>query len=1134
VTAGGAATRQGIVRTLAGAPAFAPPSTQPGAPHGSEAPEGGRPGGAAASVTGVVARGAALECGRGSGSPVAPEGARSVSALPQLLLVALCGGYAVGAAFGWGSGQVSLFMGDFGLSVAGLLAAASCVRYARAHRGTQLGPAWLLFGLSSLMAAAGNAVWGWYEVVLHQPVPRPSAADFCFLLFAPPAIIGLLVLAKRPVTHAGWVCLGLDAWLIGGSLLTISWSLALVHTAYWEGDSVSLAALSLSYPLLDIVLVSMVLALHFRRSAAHRSAINTAIGALALTVLCDALFTSPLLREHYTSGQLLDAGWFAGSLLLAYAPWVKGERESAKGGPVRKSADAGTGPRTLVVPERETPPGADSTGTGSGTSTGTSRPIAGSLTALTPYLAAGVCTLGILYNAVSGREIDRVVLFTACTVVLALVVRQGIMLLDNISLTQELAQKENHFRSLVQGSSDVIMIASPTGMLRYVSPAAAGVYGRDGDALIGSELAALIHPEDLARVLHELRRFLATPPQQEPSTRIECRFRHGRGHWLNVESTVNRYRSGLIFNSRDVTERVRLQAQLQHNASHDPLTDLPNRALFTERVRKALVGRRGGDSEHAVLFIDLDGFKAVNDSVGHQGGDELLVAAARRLQESVRAGDTAARLGGDEFAVLILGDGNPSTHADAERELRIHEIADRLRMTLSEPYRVEGREVRVAASIGIAFAEPGISPTTLMRNADLAMYRAKQAGKARVELYAPRMQDSGQGAGGTRETHEAGEAAKRPAPAAVPQPGGEFTLLHQPVVELAGGRIAAVTAHPRRRSAQGVLFTPAEFLRAGSGGGIGDSIGGSDDAGDGSGGGLPGGAVQAGRAAETGHRLLEEAVQQAVARRGAGFPVPVSVRLPAASLTEPARGGSTVEAVLSRQELPPGSLILELTGTDSRVGLDELEARLGVLHRLGVRTALDGFGSGPLAVSALRRLPVDIVRLERGLVEGLLDSARQRKITRGLLRIAGDLGLTSVAEGVDLPEQAARLREMGCTHAQGAVFSGPLDEHRLRHALSRGVLPAPEERTPARGVPVCGRPAGATGGPATAGRSGHASAGRGGGRSVVVAGALPVRLQERRDNMPPWLVSGDMREGVEPVTRPPSPCSHAETRVPPT
>lgn len=434
------------------------------------------------------------------------------------------------------------------------------------------------------------------------------------------------------------------------------------------------AALALAYPLLDIVLVSMVLALHFRRSHVNRSGINTAIAALALTVLCDALFTSPLLRENYRSGQLLDAGWFAASLLLAYAPWGVRRLEPSAG------------------PPRAARPAV--------------RPIAGSLAALTPYLAAAVCTLGILYNVIEDRSVDRVVVFTGCTVVLALVVRQGIMLLDNIALTHELAQKENHFRSLVQGSSDVIMIAAPTGILRYVSPAAAGVYGRDADELIGSELATLIHPEDLGRVVHEVRRFLAAPPSEEPTTRIECRFRSGTGQWLNVESTVKRHQGGLIFNSRDVTERVRLQAQLQHNAEHDPLTDLPNRALFTQRVRQALGGRRAGDAGTAVLFIDLDGFKGVNDRHGHQAGDELLIQAARRLQDSVRAGDTAARLGGDEFAALILGDGSRDGPA---RELQVQEIADRLRLMLSQPYRVEGNEVRVAASIGVAFAEPGIS-----------------------------------------------------------------------------------------------------------------------------------------------------------------------------------------------------------------------------------------------------------------------------------------------------------------------------------------------------------------------------------------------------------------------------------------
>lgn len=970
--------------------------------------------------------------------PVSGGGASLVS---QLVLALVCAAYAVGSAFGWGSPRLALIMGDFGLSAAAAAAAVSCFLYAR--RRIRFRPAWLLFALSSAMASLGNLVWGWYEVVLDQEVPSPSFADLFFLCFAPPAIVGLLVLAKRPVTRAGWVCLVLDAWLIGGSLLTLSWSLALAQAARFDGPSVAHAALSLAYPLLDIALVSMVLALHFRRSTLNRSAVNTAIGALALTVCCDALFTSPLMHNSYRSGQLLDAGWFAGSLLLAYAPWGG----SGHGGPgesdghtrvvhehrpARQHPGRPGGPRPVPRQGQVPDPGQGhppASGQGHPPAPGgdhgrypVNRPITGSLAALTPYLAAAVCTLGILYNVLSGRSPDRVVLITAGAVVLALVVRQGIMLLDNITLTQELAQKENHFRSLVQGSSDVIMIAAPNGMLRYVSPAAAGVYGRSAEDLVGTELAHLIHPEDLGCVVHEVRRFLAASPDDEPTTRIECRFKAGGGGtsrsggtsrpeaggeaesgggWLNVESTVNRHHGGLIFNSRDVTERVRLQAQLQHNAEHDPLTDLPNRALFTQRVQQALSGRRSTDRGTAVLFIDLDGFKAVNDTIGHQAGDELLVQAARRLQDAVRYGDTASRLGGDEFAALIVGDG---TRDRGARERHILELADRLRLTLSQPYDIDGNDVRVNASIGVAFAEPGLGAGELLRNADLAMYRAKASGKGRVELYAPQMQ---------QDVVRKAELATRLRAALH---DGEFALLYQPVVALDSGRITAVSAQARWRSSQGVLFTPAEFLRVTEDGG---------------------------KTAELDRWMLEEAVEQAAERAATGLAVPVTVRMSAHRLLDRSLPLGSIETLLTRHGLPTGALEIELADTDPRVSLDELERRLNAFRLLGVRIALDGFGSGYAAITALRRLPVDVLKLDRGLVEGVVESPRLHKITGGLLRIAADLGLQSVADGVDLPEQVVALRAMGCTHGQGMAFSGPLDEYRLRRALSTGRYPVP-------------------------------------------------------------------------------------------
>ena len=374
------------------------------------------------------------------------------------------------------------------------------------------------------------------------------------------------------------------------------------------------------------------------------------------------------------------------------------------------------------------------------------------------------------------------------------------MLLDNITLTQELAQKENHFRSLVQGSSDVIMIAAPTGVLRYVSPAAAGRL-RPRRRGAGRLRAGLAHPpEDLGRVVHEVRRFLAASPAEEPTTRIECRFRSGARRRL-AERRVHRQppprRPDLQQPRRHRTGPPAgpVAAQRLARPAHRPAQPRP---VHRARRPGAVGGRRASDHGTAVLFIDLDGFKAVNDTIGHQAGDELLVQAARRLADSVRAGDTAARLGGDEFAALIVGDGSRDRTA---REQQIHEIADRLRVTLSEPYRIDGSEVRVAASIGVAFAEPGVD----RRRA------AAQRGPGDVPGQAGR-----QGPGGAVRAADAGRG-RAAGPSWPPGCAPRCTTASSPCCTSPWWSWPrpdhAVAAQARWRSAQGILFTPAEFLR---------------------------------------------------------------------------------------------------------------------------------------------------------------------------------------------------------------------------------------------------------------------------------------------------------------------------------
>jgi predicted signal transduction protein with EAL and GGDEF domain len=433
----------------------------------------------------------------------------------------------------------------------------------------------------------------------------------------------------------------------------------------------------------------------------------------------------------------------------------------------------------------------------------------------------------------------------------------------------------------------------------------------------------------------------------------------------------------------------------------------------------------------------------------------------------VRAGDTVARFGGDEFAALVCG--RLGRH-------QVQELAERLRSALSEPYWIGGAELGVAASIGIAFAtpspescaDPKAATDELMRNADLAMYRAKSEGKGRVVLYSP----------GMRADRERRTELEERLRVAVRE--GSFALLHQPVVDLTTGAVALVEAQARWRSAQGLLLTPAEFLRT----------------------------VEQGDGATRFSRWLVHEVVSAAALRSApqarprAAAVPVSVRLSAERLCAPGMY-ETIAAALRETGLPATQLVIEVARTGPDSTADELGRRLAALRRLGVSTAVAGFGAGSGSLGTLARLPFDALKLDRTLVQDLAESALSRALAGHALRLGRDLGLVTAAEGVDLPRQVAMLQELGCRQGQGTAFAQPLEEQRLRRALGRRVYPLP-------------RPAGAL----ASRRAFTAPDARSGGRTEPA----PVRVVHHRSasDLPERRPAGGPGHGP-----------HGETAVPP-
>jgi diguanylate cyclase (GGDEF)-like protein/PAS domain S-box-containing protein len=560
--------------------------------------------------------------------------------------------------------------------------------------------------------------------------------------------------------------------------------------------------------------------------------------------------------------------------------------------------------------------------------------------------------------------------------------RQETLLAAEVELgATELATREARFSALVQNSSDLVMIVDPAATVLFQSPSVERVLGWDPEGTLGTPFVTAIHDSDQEH-WRTLVDFLSADFGHERV--VEWRVRHHDGSWRFLQTLVTNLLDepsvgGLVLNSRDITEQKALEEQLRHQAFHDELTGLANRALFSEQLEQAVRRRSRIGAGLALLFIDLDAFKAVNDLHGHGLGDNLLKQVAERLKAALRDADTVARLGGDEFAVLFEGVGVDS---------RPRAAVTRLLESLAEPFQIGSAEVLVTASVGMVLDDSGgESAEDLLRNADLAMYAAKTKNRGGYEVFSSAMHSI------ILERMQVASELQR----ALDQ--DEFQVYFQPIVD-GTGTIDGAEALIRWNHPERGLVLPGEFIPVAETSQIIVAIG---------------------------NWMLHHACQEfAAATRAAadGERISLSVNLSTRQLNDPALP-DTIASALANARLNAARLTLEITESTIMENIASTIRVLTQLRNTGVKIAIDDFGTGYSSLSLLSEIPLDTLKIDRSFVTDIAKRSEPAQTIRAILRLAADLGLHTVAEGVEELDQHQLLQKLGCKASQGFYFARP-------------------------------------------------------------------------------------------------------------
>jgi diguanylate cyclase (GGDEF)-like protein/PAS domain S-box-containing protein len=824
-----------------------------------------------------------------------------------------------------------------------------------------------LIALAFFAVFLGNIVNAFY--VVQGESPPVSAADYFYLLNSPILLTALLGFPLARRTRHERAQLVLDgAVVLLGTAVMLWYFIVLPSAASGAKSSVLVQVNAYAYPLgTMLVLYGLTTVLLRKPTDANRLAFGLLVTGVGVSLIADLAFNFVLLETEHRGMAWTDSIYLATYLCLI----ASAERYWRR-------------PVPALIAER------------------VSDPVPGPVSPL-PYLAVAV-TYAIV-TAVALRDwvspLSNLALATVAMTAL-IVTRQFLAVRQNARLLSEAAERrtEARFRSLVQHSSDVILVATREGLLRYVSPAASQVFGYDPARALGRSVTDFVHPQDADRVRSFLRDAAQSPGSSSP---VEWRMSHPDGSWFHTETVASNLLGdgvvdGIVLNTRDVSERKRLERQLTHQAFHDSLTGLANRALFRDRVGHALMLARRQKRTLSVIYLDLDDFKKVNDSLGHAMGDQLLVQAAERLRSCARTTDTVARLGGDEFAILV----EALATSDA-----CEIVLERLSTAMARPFTLGDNELVMRASIGIAASGGEEGADDLLRNADMAMYAAKRRGKGRQERYDARLHAEAIAA---LET----EAALR---GAVDR--GELVLHYQPIVSLRDGKLFGVEALIRWDHPKEGLLLPGAFVPL---------------------------AEENGLIIPLSRWVLTEAFRQCRRWRSA-YPeldLAIAVNISGRQLQVPTLGAE-LRGALEASGAEPSAIVFEITES---ILMQQTEATLHELQDIkgtGVRIAIDDFGTGYSSLGYLQRFPIDILKIAKPFVEhvGVGAGLERAALARAIVGLGETLRLRTVAEGIEVPAQRAGLVELGCELGQGYLFAPPMPSASIERLLA-GDFPWPE------------------------------------------------------------------------------------------